>query len=158
MDWLQVGAVWLHTVAFVIAWGFYGILARMILPGLGKSLDLAGQTRTLAAIERRALPFVLLAIVLFVVSGSYLLVVNPQYDGLGSFTNAWATLMLIKHLLVIVLVGLGVLIDYLIRGAADAQDDKDRAFDLRWIGLAADGATGLGALIALTTAAAQLAA
>lgn len=156
MDLMQVGAVWLHTVAFVIAWGFYGILARMILPGLGKTLDLAGQTRTLAAIERRALPFVLLAVVLFVVTGTYLLVVNPRYDGLGSFTNSWATLMLVKHLLVVVLVGLGVLIDYLIRGAADAQDDRDRKSDLRWIGLAADGATGLGALIALTTAAAQL--
>ena len=52
---------------------------------------------------------------------------------------------------------MGVLIDYLIRGAADAHEDRDRKSDLRWIGLAADGATGLGALIALTTAAAQLA-
>jgi uncharacterized membrane protein len=158
MDWLQVGAVWLHTVAFVIAWGFYGILARMILPGLGKSLDLAGQVKSLAAIERRALPFVLLAIVLFAASGTYLLVINPRYDGLGSFTNTWATLMLLKHGLVIALIGLGVLIDYLIRGAADAHEDGDRKSDLRWIGLCADGATGLGALIALTTAAAQLAA
>ena len=158
MDWLQVGAVWLHTVAFVIAWGFYGVLARMILPGLGKSLDLAGQTRVLAAIERRALPFVLFAVVLFAVTGTYLLVTNSAYHGLGNFTTTWAMLMLVKHGLVIVLVGLGMLIDYLIRGAADAQEDRDRASDLRWIGLAADGATALGALITLTTAAAQFAA
>src|SRR5512141_703156 len=111
MDWLQVGAVWLHTVAFVIAWGFYGILARMILPGLAKSLDLAGQTRTLAAIERRALPFVLLAVVLFIITGSYLLVTNPDYAGLGNFSTSWATWMLVKHVLVIVLIGVGVLID-----------------------------------------------
>jgi uncharacterized membrane protein len=157
MDLLQVGAVWLHTVAFVIAWGYYGILARMILPGLGGTLDLARQTRTLAAIERKALPFVLLAMVIFIVTGTYLLVINPAYRGLGSFSTTWATLMLIKHLLVIGLVGLGVLIDYLIRGLADLVDDNDRAADLRWIRLAADGATALGALIALTTVAAQLA-
>jgi hypothetical protein len=28
MDILQVLAVWLHTLAFVIAWGYYGILGR----------------------------------------------------------------------------------------------------------------------------------
>jgi uncharacterized membrane protein len=129
----------------------------MILPGFSGTLDLAAQTRTLASIERKALPFVLLAVAIFVVTGTYLLVSNPAYRGLGSFTTTWATLMLIKHLLVIGLVGLGVLIDYLIRGAAEAQTDADRAADLRWLRLGADGATALGALIALTTAAAQLA-
>lgn len=158
MDLMQVGAVWLHTVAFVIAWGYYGILARMILPGLGETLDLHGQTRTLAAIERRALPFVLLAVVIFVATGTYMLVINPAYRGLGSFTTTWATLMLIKHLLVIGLVGLGVLIDYLIRGLGEGQIDSGNITDLRLIRLAADTATGLGALIALLTVAAQFAA
>ena len=158
MDLVQVGAVWLHTVAFVIAWGYYGILARMILPGLGGTLDLAGQTRTLAAIERKALPFVLLAVVIFIVSGTYLLVTNPAYRGLGSFTTTWATLMLIKHLLVVGLVGLGVLIDYLVRGLGEGQIDRGNIADLRLIRLAADAATGLGALIALLTVAAQFAA
>ena len=157
MDLEQVLAITLHTVAFVIVWGYYGILARVILPGLRGTLDLAGQTRTLAAIERRALPLVLLSIVLFIATGTYLLVVNPAYHGLGSFTTTWATLMLIKHLLVIGLIGLGVLIDYLIRGAAEAQRDEDRASDLRWLRFGAEAATALGALIALTTAAAQVA-
>ena len=157
MDLVLVGAVWLHTVAFVIAWGYYGILARMILPGLSGSLDVAGRAYSLAAIERRALPVVLLAVVLFVVTGSYMLVINPQYSGLGSFSSTWAVLMLAKHLLVVVLVGLGVLIDYLIRGLANWAKDEDRVKEMRWIALAADGATGLGALIALLTAAAQLA-
>lgn len=158
MDLMQVGAVWLHTVAFVIAWGYYGILARMILPGLGGTLDLARQTHTLAAIERKALPFVLLAVVIFVVTGTYLLVTNPAYRGLGSFTTTWATLMLVKHLLVIGLVGLAVLIDYLIRGLGEGQIDSGNIADLRLIRLSADAATGLGALIALLTVAAQFAA
>lgn len=157
MDLVQVGAVWLHTVAFVIAWGYYGILARMILPGLSGTLDLAGQTRTLAAIERRALPLVLLSVVLFVVTGTYLLLINPDYRGLGSFTTTWAVMMLLKHLAVIGLVGLGVIIDYLIRGLPEIARDEDRAKDMRWVRFAAEGATALGALIALISAAAQLA-
>jgi len=157
MDLMQVGAAWLHTVAFVIAWGYYGILARVILPGLAGSLDLEGRTRTLAEIERKAQPYVLLAVVLFFLTGTYLLVTAPEYTGVGDISTTWSALILLKHLVVIGLVGLGVLIDYLIRGAAEAQTDKDRASDLRWLRFAADGATGLGALIALLTVAAQLA-
>ncbi len=158
MDLIQVLAIALHTVAFVIAWGYYGILARMILPGLAKSLDLPGQVSALAQIERRALPLVLLSVVLLVITGSYLLVINPDYSGLGSFTTTWAALMLLKHLLVIGLVGLGVVVDYLIRGLSEVVRDEDRAADLRWLRWAAEGATALGALIVLLTAAAQLAA
>lgn len=157
MDLVLVGAVWLHTVAFVIAWGYYGILARMILPGLKRSLDLPAQVATVRAIEGRALPLVLLSVVLFVVTGTYLLVTDPQYAGLGNLGSTWATLMLVKHLLVVGLVGLGVAIDWLIRGAAEAPTDETQASDLRLVRLGAEAATGLGALIALLTVAAQFA-
>ncbi|MEP7378292.1 MAG: CopD family protein [Chloroflexota bacterium] len=155
MDLEQVLAIALHTAAFVVVWGYYGTLARMILPGLAGALDLPAQARTLAAIERRALPLVALSVGLFVVSGTYLLVINPDYRGLGSFGTTWAVLMLLKHLLVIGLVGLGVIIDYLIRGLPDVVRDEDRAADMRWLRWAAEGATALGALIVLLTAAAQ---
>jgi hypothetical protein len=110
------------------------------------------------AIERKALPLLILAVVLFVVTGSYMLVTNPAYQGLGTFSTTWAVGMLLKHLLVSFLVVTGALIDYLIRGLPEIVRDEDRAKDLRWIGLLADGATGLGGLIALATAIAQLAA
>jgi hypothetical protein len=32
-------ATWLHTVAFLIAWGFYGVLARIVPPAVEQSLD-----------------------------------------------------------------------------------------------------------------------
>jgi uncharacterized membrane protein len=159
MDIPLVLAVWLHTVAFVIAWGYYGVLGRMVLPGLERSLERPAQAATLAAIERRALPLVVLSMVLFVVTGSYLLVVDTHYAGLGDFfASTWTTLMLVKHVLVIGLVVVGVYVDRLIRHAGEATSDGVRESALRRVALSAEGATALGALIVLLTAVAQVAA
>lgn len=159
MDVPQVLAAWLHTIAFVIGWGYYGILGRMVLPALERSLDGPALGAALVAIERRALPLVVLSVVLFAATGTYLLVVDPQYDGVGNvLASTWTKLMLIKHVLVIGLVVLGVAVDRLIRDVGDATTDGDRRSALRLLALGAEGATGLGALIALLTVAAQVAA
>ena len=56
MDAPHVIALWLHTIGFVIAWGYYGVLARVVVPALERSLELSKQASTLVAIERRATP------------------------------------------------------------------------------------------------------
>lgn len=154
MDLLHVLATWLHTVAFVIAWGYYGILGRFVLPSLLETGDARSRTEALVAIERRALPFVGLTVVLFGMTGAYLLVVDPHYAGLGNIASGWATLMLVKHVLVALLVAVGVAIDWAVRGLG-AATAADEARALRRIRLGAELATALGALIALLTAAAQ---
>ena len=159
MDVLQRLVISLHTVAFVIAWGYYGILGRIVLPALERSLDRPTETRTLAALERQALPLVLLSVVLFIVTGSYLLITSSHYAGLGDFfANTWTTLMLLKHLVVVGLIALAVGVDLLIRKAAGAIDDAAAAAALRRLRLTAEAATGVGALVVLLTAAAQLSA
>ena len=102
-------------------------------------------------------PFMLLATVLFIVTGTYLLVVSDRYAGLGNFfASTWTTPMLIKHGLVIAFVALGVAEDFFVRGLGEMTTDGERAAGLRRVGLTAEAATGLGALIILLTAAAQL--
>ena len=158
MDLLAVVAVWLHTVAFVIAWGYYGILARIILPGLERSVAPASLGPTLVAIERRALPLVVLAMVLFGATGTYLLVSDPEYAGLGNFfATTWTTLMVVKHVLVVGLVAVAVAVDGWIRALGEAPPSRDAPVELARVRLGAEAATALGALIALLTAAAQLA-
>ena len=158
MDVPQVGATWLHTLAFVIAWGYYGVLGRIILPALERSLEGRARTAALLAVERRALPLIVLSLILFTITGSYLLVVDPHYQGLGNlFASTWTRLIMIKHVLVVGLVVLAGLVDWLIRRAPDPDDSVDGGAGLGLIALAADGVTGLGALIALLTVAAQAA-
>jgi uncharacterized membrane protein len=156
MDIGHVVAVWLHTVALVIAWGYYGVLGRIVLPGLERSLDGAGVVASLTAVERRAVPLVLLSMVLFTLTGTWLLVVDPAYAGLGAFfASTWTTLMLAKHVLVIAFVLVAVLVDHFVRRAADAATDGERRAAVGRVRIGAEAATGLGALIVLLTAAAQ---
>jgi putative copper export protein len=44
---------------------------------------------------------------IFALTGVYLTLVDPKYLGLGNFNNLWAILMLVKHLLLLVMIGLG---------------------------------------------------
>jgi uncharacterized membrane protein len=157
MDVPLLLALWLHSVALVIAWGYYGIVGRIVIPALGRSFDHATQARALAEVERRAVPIVLLSVALFTVTGTYLLIENPRYSGLGQFDSSWSMLMLAKHGFVLAFVVLGILFDRSIRRAVGGRTDDARASNLRQARLIAEGATGLGALIVLLTAAAQLA-
>ena len=156
MDLAHVLAVWLHTLALVIVLGYYGILARVVLPAFERSLDRSAQGPTLMAIERRALPLLVLSIALFTGTGVYLLVIDPDYAGLGNlFASPWTTLMFVKHLLVVGLVVLGVAVDRLVRRVDAAKSDDVRGAALHRLELSAEAATGLGALAILFTAAAQ---
>ncbi|HEY6570713.1 MAG TPA: hypothetical protein VIZ22_10500 [Candidatus Limnocylindrales bacterium] len=157
MDLVHVLAVWLHTLALVIVLGYYGILGRVVLPALERSLERPTQVSTLMAIERRALPFIVLSMALFAMTGVYLLVIDPAYAGLGNvLASTWTTLMLIKHVLVIVVVGLAIYVDRCIRHADVAPGDDARHAALRRVALSAEAATGIGALTILLTAAAQV--
>lgn len=156
VDVTQVLGLTLHTVAFVIVWGYYGILARIVLPSLERTVEGPQLGRVLLTIERRAVPLLLLAVALFLATGTYLMLSDPEYEGLGAIRDSWSSLMLLKHLVVVAFVAAGVAVDILVRLADEAEDDATRAAATRRVRRTADVATALGALIALLTAAAQL--
>jgi uncharacterized membrane protein len=152
----QVVNVSLHALAVVIAWGYYGVLVRIVLPGLARSLDRQAQGAALEAIERRAAPFVGLALGLFLVTGGYLLVTDPHYEGLGNvFASSWTVLMLVKHVLVGILVVVAVAVDRLIHRIAAAPTEPEREAGFRMLRWTTEAATALGALIVLLTAVGQ---
>ena len=158
MDPLVVVATWVHTIAFVIAWGWFGILGRIVLPGLDGALSPGTANATLGAIERRAVPILVLSIVLFIGTGTYLLVVDPAYRGLGNLTaSTWTVLMAVKHVLVVGLVIVGVVVDRLIRRLERDQPVRAARSTRIRLGLLVEAATGLGAVIALLTVIAQAA-
>jgi uncharacterized membrane protein len=156
MDAVQVAALWLHTLAMVIVVGYYGILGRIVLPALSRGLDGEALARIVPAIERRAVPFVVVSVVAFVATGSYLLAVDTRYEGLGAFfASTWSTLMLVKHGVIVLMVGLAVGVDRLAAMVGEATDEA-RGRTMGYLGLATEAMTALGALVLLLTAAAQL--
>jgi uncharacterized membrane protein len=156
MDIAWVGMTWLHAVGMVALLGYYGIVAAVVLPVLSRSMSGEPLGRTVAAMGRRSRPLVALAVVLFLVSGVYLLVSAGRYDGAGNlFASTWTTLLTVKHLVVLVMVAVGVAIDRLAAAAGEASTDESRRTMLGTLGLACEGMTALGVLVLLLTAAAQ---
>ena len=141
MDVGETVGVWIHALATVVVLGYYGILGRIVLPALSRSLEPAVLGRAIAGIERRALPFVLLSTVAFTVSGGYLLVIDPEFGGLGNAgASRWNSLMLVKHGLVGLMVVGGIGVHMLADRLADRAlgEDELRA-GVTWLRLAAEG-------------------
>ena len=157
MDLVQVGATWLHLVATVALIGYYAILGLLVLPVLRTTVPAREVAASVAALEGRALPVIFGSLAVFLATGVYLMVNDARYGGLGDVTGStWATLFLVKHVVVLAMVGLGRLHrrpgGSAIRGPGEAID---RPAPVQRLEVAAGVMTLLGAVVLLLTAAAQ---
>jgi uncharacterized membrane protein len=99
-------SVWLHAMATVVFIGYYVLLALIYLPALEDGLqESRGATITRISSHSRVWLYVSLGI--FAISGAYLTLVDPDYLGLGNFSNPWTILMLAKHIVILTMVGMG---------------------------------------------------
>lgn len=157
MDVLQVATVWLHSLATVILLGYYALLALVVVPVLRRTLDGPAIGRAIAAIERRALPLVLASIGVFLVTGMYLMLTDDRFVGLGHFFGStWSTLIVVKHVVVVALIGIGVAIDLLVvPDVATPLDERARTVAVGRLARGASAIAALGAIVLLLTAAAQ---
>jgi uncharacterized membrane protein len=151
MDPLHVGATWLHAVAMTFALGYYAVLGWVAIPVLERLRAQVDPGEAVAAIERRALPVIVGAIAVFTASGLVLMVGDGRYDGLGNVTaSTWTILMLLKHVVVAVMVGLGLTLHVIAtRDPAEALQRR------RPVQRLAQVIAALGAVVLLITAAAQ---
>jgi uncharacterized membrane protein len=157
MDYVQAGAVALHTLAMILVVGYYGILGRVILPALRGSLAGPVLATTILTVERRARPLLLLSVGLFVATGAFLLLADDQSEGIGNFfATTWTTLMLAKHGLIVLMVVLAGLVDFLVSEVAYAETDIERDRLLGRLVLATEATTGVGAFVVVLTAVAQV--
>ena len=156
MNALAVGATWIHTMAIVVLLGYYAVLSLIVLPWIssGGSRE---PGRVLAALERRAMPWILGSIALFTVTG---LVLMAAHTGLNP---VWTPLIIAKHVIVVAMVALGVAMDRVLVPRVDgtwwtpAVEPTTNVRDLRPIAQASAVMGVLGALVLLLTAVAQLA-
>ena len=49
------------------------------------------------------------------VTGIYLMFVDPNYLGIGKFANPWSIAMLVKHILIVAMVGAGFVFNAVLR-------------------------------------------
>jgi uncharacterized membrane protein len=93
----------LHALATVIFIGHFVLLALIYLPVLSKT----GNGSTLSELSRRSRPWMYTSLIIFMFTGIYLMLVDPNYLGVGNFSNLWAILMLVKHILVLGMIAQG---------------------------------------------------
>lgn len=94
-------SIWLHALATVVFVGHYFLLAVIYLPTLSKNGS------ALSEISKRSRYWLYASLVIFTVTGIYLMFVDPNYLGIGNFGNFWAVMMLVKHILIVGMIALG---------------------------------------------------
>lgn len=155
MSVIVVGANWLHLTATILLLGYFTILSFFVLPVLARSLAGADLGSAIAAIERRAMPFVIASLIAFLATGIYLLGNDARYGGVGSLDSTWATALLVKHGVIVGMLVLGVYVDAQAVRAGSAIEDPDAATAVRRFTLGAGGLTFLGLVVLLLTAVVQ---
>lgn len=99
----------LHAFAMLIFIGHYLLMSLIYIPAVSGQ-DNAGQAQgapILGAMSRESRKWLYGSILVFLVTGVHLMLADPNYQGIGNFSNPWAMLMLIKHIVIIVMIGLG---------------------------------------------------
>lgn len=157
MDVVQAAAVWLHSLATVGLLGYYEVLALIVLPVLRITVTGPAIGRIVPAIERRALPVVAGAVAVFVVTGLYLMLTDQRFLGFGHFfASTWSTLIVVKHVIIVALVGVGAYLDLLVMPqVAGPVDEVARIAAVRRLARCATLIATLGVAVLLLTAAAQ---
>lgn len=159
MDIVQAAAVWLHSLATVVLLGYYAILALIVVPILRRVVNGPALGRIIPAIERRALPLIIGALVVFLATGLYLMLTDERFLGFGRFFDSgWSTLIVVKHLVVAALVCAGVYLDLLVvPGIEGSADEAARAAAVGRLARGMTAVVALGAIVLLLTAAARAA-
>lgn len=113
-DTLIVLSLWLHSLATVLMIGHYLLFALVYLPAMGRSpLDVTGPI--LSGISRQSRRWMYASLLVFILTGIYLMLADPSYLGVGDFGNFWSIMMLIKHILILVMIGIGFWFNAILR-------------------------------------------
>jgi uncharacterized membrane protein len=145
-------STWLHTLATIIMIGYYIFTSLVYLPIFERQMQAKALRDLLEQISARFRPLFGGALLAFLVTGTYLMLINANYLGIGHFfSNAWSSLIVIKHLLVLVFLALAIYSERAFLGKI--SDQKPEALkQFRW---AVNINTAVGTIILLLTAIAQ---
>ena len=142
----------LHVLATIVFVGYYFFTGLIYLPVLERCLNANALRDALEQVSARLRPFFGGSLLVFVVTGTYLMLINQSYQGLGNFfANPWSTLIVLKHVVVLAFLVIAIGSERLFMGQIGPQ--KPQA--LQRFRSAANLNALLGVAIVLMTAFAQ---
>lgn len=150
---LVVISTWLHALATIVMVGYFVFTSLIYLPILEREMPASVLRGLLQKFSARLKPYFGSALLIFLVTGTHLMVINEQYLGLGNiFANAWSILIVAKHVLVVGFLAVAFISERVYM--SQISDQNPIALQQYRRALASDLALGL--LILLLTALAQV--
>jgi uncharacterized membrane protein len=144
-------SVWLHALGTVLLIGHYLLLSVIYLPVLERNGG-----GFLSEISKRSRPWMYASLTIFMVTGIYLMFADPNYLGVGNFANFWSVMMLVKHLLVVGMIGLGFWYNAFLRVGPMMASNNSAELGIRRFRLYSNLMAISGVLVLLLTALAQV--
>jgi uncharacterized membrane protein len=144
---------WLHVLATIVMIGYFLFTSLIYLPVFERQMQANALRDLLEQVSARLRPFFGGSLLIFLVTGTHLMLINQNYLGLGDFFgNSWSVLIVIKHVLVLVFLALAIFSERAFLG--QISDQKPEALkQFRW---ALNINTFLGLVILLLTSIAQV--
>ena len=136
-------STWLHTLATIIMIGYFLFSSLIYLPAFQHSMQPNALRELLEQVSARLRLFFGGSLLIFFVTGTYLMLINDSYLGLGKFfANPWSILMVVKHMLVLAFLALAVFSERAYLGKI--SEKNPRALKLFKLTLNINTAAGLG--------------
>src|SRR5512136_1063346 len=145
-------STWLHSLATIVMIGYYLFASLIYLPVFERQMKANDLRILLEQVSARLRPLFGGSLLIFLVTGTHLMLINENYLGLGNFfSNLWSILIVIKHVLVLAFLILAIFSERAYLG--DISDEKPKA--LKQFRRALNINTILGVVILLLTSIAQ---
>ena len=125
-------SIWLHALATIVFIGYYLFTSLIYLPVFERQMQADALRDLLEHISARLRPLFGGSLLIFLVTGTYLMLINKNYLGLGNFfANPWSILIVSKHVLVLAFLALAIFSERAFLG--QISDQNPRALQgLRW--------------------------
>jgi uncharacterized membrane protein len=149
-------SLWLHSLATIIFIGHYVLLAVIYLPAISKNFAAGAGGNVLSEMSKSSRKWIYAALVVLALTGTYLTLVDPKYLGLGDFGNAWAILMLVKHILIVGMLAAGFWFNAIMRVGSMLSANTGSEQALNRYRSFVNGMAISGVLVLLLTALAQM--
>ncbi len=151
-DLLVALSTWLHVLATIVFVGYYLFTGLIYVPVLERCMGANALRDLLEQVSARLRPLFGGSLLVFLISGTHLMLINQNYAGLGNFfANPWSIWIVIKHVVVLAFLVLAVSSERIL--LPQISDQKPEV--LRRFRGALNANTVLGVAILLMTAIAQ---
>ena len=148
-------STWLHTLATVVFIGHFVLLALIYLPAIKDKPDIpAGMI--LSEFSKHSRIWMYAALLVFMITGIHLMIVDPNYLGVGNFRNLWSILMLVKHILIVGMIAAGFWFNAVLRVGPMLSSNTGSTQAFNRFRFYVNGMAITGVLVLLLTALSQV--